>query len=209
MSRAGLPLPVGFGPQRPILISARPHELQVLTVGHHVFVDGERGHVDGVCVSNSLSQPKLPEARTGRALPVRRGCRSFWRWPPTARASGLDVLRRRNLAVDRQLMEHVRKRFRVHEPVLNGHVQTTSAKSSGPSWCHRSASPASRVCRTRLAYAAHFGRRRPVGGLIGRQSSAHRIDAKGKQSIELRIRGLESGRCSCSRFQSNASRCPK
>src|ERR1700731_5205921 len=92
-------------------------------------------------------------------------------------------------------MKHVSQGFGVHQAVLDGHVeQGAQRKSIGP-WWNRIRQ---RLLKFFIQNHANFldvimylGKGRPIRRLIGRKATAHRIDAKSKQAVELRMKTLK------------------
>src|SRR5580704_5115786 len=93
-------------------------------------------------------------------------------------------------------MQHVGQRFRVHETVLNGHVEQSDQRKSIAGW---NAGIAKRIRQLLVQNGSHFshivsngGDRRPVRRLISGQSASNRVDAKSEQPVILGIKALES-----------------
>jgi hypothetical protein len=97
--------------------------------------------------------------------------------------------------IQRQLMEHVGQGFGVHEPVLDGHVeQSIKSEAIG----QRSVKVGHGVefvveGRSDCCYVVvDVFDGRPVRRQIGGQPAADRIDAKGKQLVEVGVKTLDS-----------------
>ena len=89
--------------------------------------------------------------------------------------------------IERQLMQHVRQRLGMHQPMFDRDVQQECRRSSRPSADSRAPRQAS---REPIPIALDLRPRGPIRGLIRRQAAIHRIDAEREQSIELRIEDL-------------------
>src|SRR5438105_6704696 len=191
----GFPLPAGFRPKIAILVSATGDELEILPVGDRVPLLRKNRNVYDVgfgfvvpaeSIDVGAGEPKSRTAGGNFNHPWRE------RWSRTIRFTRLP-----NLLIERQLMQHVGEGFRMHQPMFNGHVEQLAEAESVvrlrqgryvESGVERFANAANVI--------AHGFHRWPVSRLIGRQSAIHRINAKGKQVVEIRM-GRQIGRASC------------
>src|SRR5579863_10151612 len=93
-------------------------------------------------------------------------------------------------------MKHVGQGFDVHQTMLDGDIEkswqgeTVAHESFGIESCPRKLFVES--CPDLAHVIAHSGKIRPVGGLIGGQSAANRVDTEGEQAIKFRMKTLQS-----------------
>ena len=98
----------------------------------------------------------------------------------------------------RQIVHQIRQRFRVHQPVLDGHLHQPRVHL-----IQVLVDPAARPRSCTL----HLATRGPVPRRIGRLLAGRRIDSAFEQPVEFRMkRRARSVPRRASRFQSNASR---
>ncbi len=104
--------------------------------------------------------------------------------------------------LERKLMQQIRERLGVHQPMLDGHIQERAigdgraARAAGESFGNVliEALANARVVRTNAFF------RRPIAGDIVRKFSADGIDAERKKFIERGIFGLELERAAAEKI---------
>src|ERR1700674_71578 len=117
----GSPIPILFCPAGRILIATCGYEIEVLAVSHFIFVDCECRDVDGLCfVLVVPTENASVTARESKRCPPGGNLDHSWRhcWNNQFR-----LALHSKLPFKRQLVEHVRQGFPVHEPMLDGDIE--------------------------------------------------------------------------------------
>src|SRR5271155_1394465 len=129
-----------------------------------------------VCAANSLSQPKVSESR-GR--------------PRVTEPAGM-----RNFLIKRQLMQHVSQSFKMHQPVFDGHLKQSSQRETVAGRGNISEISSRQLFVQRAAgsvhIVVHIAQGRPIRRNVGRQTSAHGIDAESKEPVKLGLHTLQT-----------------
>jgi hypothetical protein len=83
-------------------------------------------------------------------------------------------------------MQHVSKRFRMHQAMLDGDIQQQRSREIAPICTPK-------ICESLINFVAHvlnvvpnLIETGPIGRLVSREPTADRIDPKGKQPVEIR-----------------------
>ena len=179
-----LPLPVGFTPQGLHSRSPRHHELEIFAVGDFVLIDGEGGHFDGVCFV--LVVPAEHVRLTARQTERRVARRNLDHARCNRRTTNSGATRLPSTFWSkRQLVQHVRQRFRMHQAVFDGHIQQLARGMPGLVMQRRR----SQTLIERLPDLLHVSRtwssEGQSDGWSDRQTAVDRIDAEGKQVVEF------------------------
>src|ERR1700685_2716880 len=188
-----LPLPSSLVPQRAILVSAGSHELQEVAIHHVISVD-RKSRNEGFQPVKFVVPTKL---RVVSALqPKRRRSRgNIDQVRFRARRFPHRFLRRSNFPICRLLMQHVRQRLRMHQPMLDRNFdhreqQRMPFRRIGK----RSRDRPIQFIAQSLVVRIDLFALRPVRRLIARQSSADWVDSKRKQLIECLVKRLQPER---------------
>ena len=94
--------------------------------------------------------------------------------------------------IHRQIVQQVRQRFRVHQPMLDGHMQQSSVAISAVRFAARAESACSAFVSVAFAtcvqlYFSTCDDARPIRRHVRWQAAVDRIDSEGKELVELRI----------------------
>src|SRR5580704_1785051 len=126
-SLTGFPVPgfiviliITVVPQLTRFVPTRADELEILLVRHLELIDGKRRDIDAV--SFVLVVP-AEEAATTRESQCNRTGGNLDTAVSYGPSNNVEGFRFPDLLIQRQLMQHVGQCFRVHEAVLNGHVE--------------------------------------------------------------------------------------
>jgi hypothetical protein len=84
-----------------------------------------------------------------------------------------------------QLVQHVRQRFRMHQPVFDSYVKQLVPGLSGRVIQRHSSQSVIEGAADLTYILTHLIQRRPIGWLVCRQSAVNWIDAKSKQVVEF------------------------
>src|SRR5690349_11789256 len=124
-----LPFPVGRRPQTAVLIPPRSHELEVLAIGYFVPVDDEPRNAHFVSLVFVIPAELWILARKSESDASVRDFYHFRLWLATLENPRL---RLPDLLIGRHLVQHVRQRLSMHEPVFDRRIQQCFA---GPFQC--------------------------------------------------------------------------
>ena len=171
----GFPVPVfvivivivilAVAPKRARLVVPRVEELEILPVCHLIPIDGKRRDVNSVSFVLVVPAKQIAVAREAKC----NGTGGNFDAPVIHRRSNAGegfVLP--YFAIQRQLMQHVGQRFRMHEAVLNGYVEQSAQGKSVAGGMVRIAKRIRELvvqnCSDFPDVVLHRSKRRPVRG---------------------------------------------
>ena len=184
-----LPGPAALAPQLVPLVAPVGHELEELPVRDVERVDPEAR--DLACVLLELVVPAecLAVAREPeRGGPGRDADRARCR-ASRGRRRGLGL---GNLPVMRKLVKHVGERLRVHEPVLDRHLEDQAVLEQRVRGTRKVGARQAGVDRLphALVVALDLVQRGPCGGRLVGQAAVGGIDPEGEQLVERLVEGF-------------------
>src|SRR5438876_1190882 len=187
------PGPGFIAPERTVLISPGLYKPQKIVIRHVVIVDCEFVHRDFmsakfVIPAELIVVNAVPPQRRGSSWNFHEVRLHAMRFPGSSFRSG-------NLAVARQPVQHVRQRFRLHQPVLNRYFQHGDQLRM-PFFrpLQRMLDRAIQLFSQTPVVALDFFACRPIRRCIRWQSSVHRVNAKRKQAVEGPLKRPQSKR---------------
>ncbi len=147
------PFPVLGFPEAGVLVSTGAHEFQKFIIGHRECVHRKSRHVD------FLRAEFIVPAECLRQI-ARLAQRGYARGIVTARGFGAGrgsakVPRLGNFSRDRQIVQQIRQRLRVHQPVFDRDMQQRAVGDLRSACCaapRRHSAPSSSASRTRRLY---------------------------------------------------------
>src|SRR5688572_4327365 len=173
-----LPGPAGRAPQASVAVTANFQKLEKASVGHFVSLDRE---------GRNLHHMRIEFVVPAKISPgISEGDGARWDFNPAVlRPAVLQNRRLRltNLSIERQLMEHIRQSFSVHQAMFDRDVQKLL----------RNVVPLKHLVKRLTNFVPvlldlrHSG---PILGLIRWQSSVDRIDSKSEESIQCGVASL-------------------
>ena len=191
------PGPVRVAPKELIFVSTLAHELEKITIRDFIGVDRKGRNVNRMSLKLVVPAKRIARSRN----PERRDACWDINHPRKDQPAALGgrqgtIAQRRNLPVGGQLVQHVRQGFRVHEAMLNRHVQDNFVRIFPKA--RRRLRPLTEDLVKLLADTMVIGldlrETRPVGGLIRREATAHWINAKCKKTIEFPVSRFKAQR---------------
>ena len=147
-----------------------------------------------VSSANSLSQPNTPAPRLRPSVTLPAGTRTMSCSTATRGAASV-LIAGPVFLMERQLMQHVRKRLGVHQPMFDRHFEQRRRIGvrgrNGVLRDFRRIEAGVDGVADLFRVRANFLQRGPLVRLVGRQAAVHRIDAEREQRVVSGIRARQ------------------